>query len=215
MHKQLEVKANHSINQKHKHDDVKKHSQNDGSPYLLHLDIKIHLHIARSVIKDRVCLNYFDSKSIIPVINSISPNLTKFVRTVFLETNIFSKKQTVKISIDCCKTIISCCCFLFKLQFTIVILIDSTYIVYSDHELLSSMLISNPMQGIRSYTFSCWVNKWVKENFSIGSVNPSGPSILLHVVNHQKGIVHFVNLKSIEILLAPFVLFRFVRTWIS
>ena len=215
MNKQFKVKASNPVNQKHKHDNVKKHSQKYRPPNLLHLDIKVHFHIPGSIVKNRIVFNNFYCKPVISVINSICPNLIKFIRTEFLEINILSKKQTIEISINSCKTIVSCCWFLFKLQFPIFILINSTYIIYSDHEFLSCMFISNPMKSVRSHTFSSRVNEWVKENFSVCSVNPSDNPVHLHIVDHQEGIVHLVNFKSIKVFLSAFVLFSFIRPWIS
>lgn len=109
MHKQFKVKTSDPINQKHKHDDVKKHGQKNRAPNLFHLDIKVHFHIPSSIVKNRIGFYNFDGKPIVSVINSICPNLVKFIRTEFLEINILCKKQSIEISVNSCKTIVSCC----------------------------------------------------------------------------------------------------------
>jgi len=77
------------------------------------------------------------------------------------------------------------------------------------------MLVSYPVQSIRRYTFSYWVDELVKVNLSICSVDPSNNVVKLHIINHQKGIVHFVNLEGEEVLLSSFVLLGLVSSRIS
>ena len=115
VNEQFEVETDNSINQNDKHNQVEQDSEQNRTPNLLHLHIKVNLHVSWGIVKNRIFFFHFDGKSVVPVVYLRSPNLTEFVRSKFFIVYIVCKNQAIEVSINCSKTIVSSSWLLFKL----------------------------------------------------------------------------------------------------